>query len=87
MPLYEYENDLGAYAFVGRDEIKLIMIKKLGCKELTISPLLKSIHMKYNSVVLNPFFDSSLFKEETKSNIKDKFIKDLTDLVSNSSKN
>ena len=84
MPLYEYENDLGAYAYVGRDEIKLIMIKKLGSNELTISPLLKSIHIKYNSVVLNPFFDSSIFKEETKSNIKDKFVKDLIVLINNS---
>ena len=84
MPLYEYENDLGAYAYVGRDEIKLIMIKKLGCNELTISPLLKSIHIKYTSVVLNPFFDSSIFKEETKSNIKDKFVKDLIGLINNS---
>lgn len=84
MPLYEYENDLGAYAYVGRDEIKLIMIKKLGSNELTISPLLKSIHIKYNSVVLNPFFDSSMFKEETKSNIKDKFVKDLIGLINNS---
>ena len=84
MPLYEYENDLGAYAYVGRDEIKLIMIKKLGSNELTISPLLKSIHIKYNSVVLNPFFDSSMFKEETKSNIKDKFVKDLIGLIHNS---
>lgn len=84
MPLYEYENDLGAYAYVGRDEIKLIMIKKLGSNELTISPLLKSIHIKYNSVVLNPFFDSSIFKEETKSNIKDKFVKDLIGLINNS---
>ena len=86
MPLYEYENDLGAYAYVGRDEIKLIMIKKLGSNELTISPLLKSIHIKYNSVVLNPFFDSSMFKEETKSNIKDKFVKDLIGLINNSKK-
>ena len=86
MPLYEYENDLGAYAYVGRDEIKLIMIKKLGSNELTISPLLKSIHIKYNSVVLNPFFDSSIFKEETKSNIKDKFVKDLIGLINNSKK-
>ena len=84
MPLYEYENDLGAYAYVGRDEIKLIMIKKLGSNELTISPLLKSIHIKYTSVVLNPFFDSSIFKEETKSNIKDKFVKDLIGLINNS---
>lgn len=84
MPLYESENDLGAYAYVGRDEIKLIMIKKLGSNELTISPLLKSIHIKYNSVVLNPFFDSSIFKEETKSNIKDKFVKDLIGLINNS---
>ena len=84
MPLYEYENDLGAYAYVGRDEIKLIMIKKLGSNKLTISPLLKSIHIKYTSVVLNPFFDSSIFKEETKSNIKDKFVKDLIGLINNS---
>ena len=65
MPLYEYEDDLGVYGYVGNNGMKICVIKKLekenGSSETKMQVICKEIYMKYNKLLLNPFYDKNEF--------------------------
>lgn len=65
MPLYEYEEDLGVYGYVGNNGMKICVIKKLekenGASETKMQVICKEIYMKHNKLLLNPFYDKNEF--------------------------
>ena len=65
MPLYEYEEDLGVYGYVGNNGMKICVIKKLekenGSSETKMQVICKEMYMKYNKLLLNPFYDKNEF--------------------------
>ena len=81
MPLYEFESDLGAFAYVGRNEIKIIMITNLLIQQNLVHQTLKQIHTKFSSLLLNPFFERKMLDESNKSTLKDNFVKEVVEIV------
>ena len=65
MPLYEYEEDLGVYGYVGNNGMKICVVKKLekenGSSETKMQVICKEIYMRYNKLLLNPFYDKNEF--------------------------
>ena len=89
MPLYDDDFDLGAYAFIGTNSTKLIMIKKIGSydneqEHLKVNDILKEIYNKYFDLIMNPFFDQLQISDlEKPSKIRKTFIENVENLVKN----
>ena len=82
LPLYEQDYDLASFAFVGKNGIKIIMIKKLDREPDTqIKALLESIHSRYSNVIRNPFYDKDTFASENTSTIKTNFLNGIVSLL------
>lgn len=81
MPLYEFESDLGAFAYVGKNEIKIIMITNLSAQQNLVHQILKQILIKFSSLLLNPFFEQKMLDMDNKSTLKDNFVKEVEEIV------
>ena len=86
MPLYEFEYDLGSYGFVGTNDVKIILIKVLENTDLDVvnnilSAKLNEIHLKYSNLIINPFFDISIFSSDSPSSIRDNFINGVVGVI------
>lgn len=83
LPLYEQDYDLGSFAFVGKNGIKVIMIKKQDREsDNQIKLLLETIHNRYSNVICNPFYDKNIFSLENTSTIKNNFLNGVVALLS-----
>ena len=82
LPLYEQEYDLASFAFVGKNGIKIIMIKKLDREPDTqIKSLLENIHTRYSNIIRNPFYDKETFSSDNTSTIKTNFTNGIVALL------
>jgi hypothetical protein len=57
MPFYEFEYDLGIYAFVGNNGIKILTLKKLenNIQETSSEIKLRQVKLIYSVMQRNPF--------------------------------
>ena len=87
LPLYEQDYDLASFAYVGKNGIKVIMIKKLDREPDTqIKALLESVHSRYSNVIRNPFYDRDTFAPENTSTIKTNFLNGIVSLLATAKK-
>lgn len=89
LPLYEYEYDLGSYGYIGKNDIKIVIIKKLENKDndyldKKVHQIAKEIHTKYKNLLLNPFFTPELPLLKEKSTVMDTFVEGVFALIKNS---
>ena len=84
-PFYENEIDLGSYGYVGKNGIKICLIKELDNNNIEndkkIENICKEIFNKFNKLLLNPFFDKNEFNNK-ESKQKEKFCNNIFELIS-----
>lgn len=81
MPLYEFQSDLGSFAYVGKNEIKIIMITRLLAQQNLVHQILKQILIKFSSLLINPFFEKKILEEDNKSSLKENFVKEVEEII------
>ena len=84
-PFYENEIDLGSYGFIGKNGIKICLIKELDNNNIEndkkIEKICREIFNKFNKLLLNPFFDRIEFNNK-ESIQKEKFCNNIFELIS-----
>ena len=82
---YENEIDLGSYGFIGKNGIKICLIKELDNNNIEndkkIEKICREIFNKFNKLLLNPFFDRIEFNNK-ESIQKEKFCYNIFELIS-----
>ena len=89
MPLFDEENDLGAYGYIGINGTKIIIIKKLVSFEedgenKNIKNIFNGIYTAYSKLIMNPFFNKiDLNSPKKESKIKSSYLKEIEKVVNN----
>lgn len=84
MPFYEFDIDLGVYGFEGNNGMKVLVIKRLekenGSSEMKLQVICKEIYLKFNKLLLNPFYNKNEFLK-TNSDQRLQFSNDIINFI------